>query len=259
MTLIGPADAVAGVPDVASAADLCEEFELSVSFQFDPGNHDVIRYGGTATYAAAPSPCTVGQIFCAPEEHFRRWVAPEFDFYEEPPPVGMGFHNHPIGLSFYPTAPGLETWYMSVYSRSTLWPITGFAYPATGLSAYFPLAWQVPKPDDSYAGSEVWVRVMDEPFLECAPSAWFLPDALGFPFVADLAECGIIFAMTYPTHPGDQAFAGAPWCPTAAVALGLTLTSSMEHPPFATECPRPVDATIEYRCYSTEDSDPAER
>lgn len=254
VTLIGPRDAVTGVPDIVGAAALCEEFELSVSLQFAAGNHDVVRFGGTATYAAAPSPCEGAGIFCVPEEHFRRWVAPEFTFYEEPPPVGMGFYNHPIGVSFYPTDLQVETWYMGVYSSRTLWPITGFSYPTSGLSAYFPRGWQVPNPGDSYAGSEVWVRVIEEPFIECAPSEWLVPDALGFPFMADLAECGIVFAMTYPIHPGDQTFGDAPWCPTEDVALGLTLTSSVEHPKFSTECPRPMDASNEYRCYSTDGS-----
>lgn len=100
----GPELELAALPDVPTASELCEGFELSVTVVVNADDGTPTTYSASAGYRAAPRGCQddADPILCVPHKYFRDHVVPSLDSYEIPrEPAQDGYYNHPLGITFF--------------------------------------------------------------------------------------------------------------------------------------------------------------
>lgn len=252
----GPEDELAALPEVPTAGELCESFELSVTVVVSPSDGAPTSFSAAAGYRAAPRGCQGDPDFllCVPHRYFRDHVAPQLNGYAIPqePAQGPGYYNHPIGVAFFTPENRDEgsPLFTGLYDSRTAAPLAGWLHDDDDDKFYFhPSTWADGAQAPPYAGDGAWARMVDEPFVDCIDSTLVMTQVMQMFFIEDLDDCGIIFAIPFPLNLPGATLEEQEWCPAAVEAHAVTLLATTEeHPWYSTECPPPEDAL--YKCYT---------
>ncbi len=252
----GPRAKLDGLPQSPSAPEFCEEFELSVVVTFDSVPVPV-SYAAAGSFRAAPRPCgPSADLTCPPRSYFLQHLLPDLTEFQVPDPeqqpIGAGFYGHPLGISVFPVEYRAEgsPFITGLFDKRTSAPVAAFLHDGGDLE-YRPSTWQTADGAAPYAGGPTWSRMIDFPFSACMDPAMVIPQAMRLYFNADLASCGIVFALAFPLERADVTYEDLVWCPAVPTGFGVALLATTEdHPFITTECPRPVEAGYEWLCFT---------
>ena len=250
--VFGPSEAFDGLPNSPTAAQLCEDFTISLTAIFDQ-NQEPVAYAASATWRPME-----GTSDPSLSQGLVGYLAPIFPDYEIPSQQNFGgVESNPIAITNLALTSGntgndQHPDAQAVYHYRTRAPMAVFNHTSSGEHRAFPRTWHDAAGAAAGPGVEVWSRYIEgaEMLAQCDGYSEVIAKTMNLSVVEDLATCGDIMAWPYSVAAPTTDMANGLQCLTPAQGFGVTL-SPLTRNDFGTtvECPRPPEAQFEYICF----------
>lgn len=249
----GPEDALDGLPETVTGAQLCEQFSLSLTATFDE-NRMPLKIGATAAWHALIGE-TSEPPFPPPSASLTDYLQPLFPNYTIPiEPLLGGVSSNPIAvfpLKLTESAGPLPQVF-AIFHHDTGVPMAVFNHSPEGPYLAFPSTWQ-----DATNGvtpnTEVSSRYIEgaKSLAQCDGYAEVITKTMKLSGIQDLATCGDIMAWAYSRPSREIGSENGTECVTPSQGFGVTLSPVIMNSWGTLECPRPPEAQFEYVCFSS--------
>jgi hypothetical protein len=249
----GPAAELDRLPDPVSAAQLCEEYAVSLTAIFDES------LAPKKVAASAVWRELVGKEALPPFppdfDALREYLAPLFPSYVLPNNLRKfgGFSSNPIAV--FPV-PLVEDAYplpqaLVAFSHDTVFPMAVFNHSPEGPYLAFPSTWMDIPVNDAGATKTVWSRYIDgqDDLDQCAPYTEAIAKTMRLSVVDELATCGDLMARPYSLPDPSVGGLSGSECVTPSRGVAVTLSPVLVNGWGTIDCPRPPEARFDYVCF----------
>ena len=252
----GPQSALDVLPATPSAAELCENFSLSITTTFG-SDHQPLKHAATAISddfaEPAMNPAALDHLAALWQSLF-----PESDV--DSWSVLGGFAINPFSVFPVQLTSASTPYFLGVAQLQSVFsdsehqsraPLAVFSYDDQGSHYAYPSVWQDAASPTSAPNVQVWSRVMDpENLLSCPGYSEAMATLMDLPHIEDLANCGDIMAVVYSLPEPDDIMGNGAACLPSPAGFGVTLSPLLRNDWQVLDCPRPASSTTAYTCFT---------